>query len=163
MPNTQSPNYVFEYDTRYHALKTGPPMLAKLTLKNGQLDYERIEIPRVGTGTKSVRLKGSYSGLDGDVFLQIDGGYADVCIVHRGLQFAIWWGDSENLSAQIPWLIDFLAGDPLSVLHALPKLEHHLEFMRERGILRPGEEPALLDLIAKLHDVAAAPSGLRRH
>jgi len=107
-------------------------------------------------------LKGSYTGLDGDVFLQIDGGYADVSLVHHGLQFAIWWGDSQDLSAQNAWLIGFLANDPLSALHVLPKLEHHLEFMRERGIRRPGEEPALLDLIAKLRDIAAAPSALQR-
>jgi len=162
MPTTQSQNYVFDYDTRYYALKSDPPTLAKLTLRGGQLHYERIEIPRVGTGTKSVRLKGVYTGLDGDVFLQIDGGYAEVCIVHHGLQFAIWRGDSENLSAQRRWLVDFLAGDPLSVLHVLPRLEHHLTFMRERGILRPGEETALLDLIAKLREVAAAHSALPR-
>jgi hypothetical protein len=157
MPTTQHKSYVFEYDTRYYAVKTGPPTLAKLSLRNGQLHHERIEIPRVGSGTKSVRLKGSYTGLDGDVFLQIDGGYADVSLVHHGLQFAIWWGDSENLSAQNAWLTGFLTNDPLCVLHVLPKLEHHLEFMRARGIKRPGEEPALLDLIAKLRDVAAAP------
>ena len=54
---------------------------------------------------------------------------------------------------QTPWLIDFLAGEPLSALHVLPKLEHHLEFMRERRIRRPDEEPALLDLIAKLREI----------
>jgi len=153
MSNTQPRRYIFEYDTRYYAVKLGPPTLAKLSLRNGQLQHERIEIPRVGAGTKSVRLKGSYTGLDGDVFLRIDGGYADVSIVHDGLQFAIWWGDSEDLSAQTPWLIDFLAGEPLSALHVLPKLEHHLEFMRERRIRRPDEEPALLDLIAKLLEI----------
>jgi hypothetical protein len=156
MPTTQPKSYVFEYDTRYYAVKTGPPTLAKLSLRKGQLQHERIEIPRMGSGTKSVRLKGSYTGLDGDVFLQIDGGYADVSLVHHGLQFAIWWGDSGDLSAQNAWLIGFLAKDPLSALHVLPKLEHHLEFMRERGIRRPGEELALLDLIAELRDIAAA-------
>ncbi len=152
MPTTQPKSYVFEYDTRYYAVKFGPPSLAKLSLRDGRLHHERIEIPRVGTGTKSVRLKGWYTGLDGDVFLQIDGGYADVSVVHRGLQFAIWWGDSEDLSAQTPWLIDFLSREPLSVLHLLPKLEHHLEFIRDRGCGRPGEEAALLDLIATLHE-----------
>jgi hypothetical protein len=81
--------------------------------------------------------------------------------VHHGLQFAIWWGDSEDLSAQTPWLIGFLVRDPLSVIHIIPKLEHHLEFIREREIRRPGEEPALLDLIAKLRDAAVAPSNLQ--
>ncbi len=157
MASTQPKSYVFEYDRRYYAVKFGPPALAKLSLRGGQLQHERIEIPRVGTGTKSVRLKGSYNGIDDDVFLQIDGGYADVSVVHHGLQFAIWWGDSEDLSAQTPWLIDFLAQEPVSILHALPRLEQHLEFMRERGIRRPGEEPALLDLIARLRDIAAAP------
>lgn len=161
MPTTHSKSYVFEYDARYYAVKFGPPTLAKLALRNGRLHHERIEIPRVGTGTKSIRLKGSYTGSDGDVFLRIDGGYADVSVVHHGLQFAIWWGDSEDLSTQTPWLIDFLAREPLSTLHVLPKLEQHLEFMRERGIRRPGEEPALLDLIAKLREVAVGASALQ--
>jgi hypothetical protein len=70
-------------------------------------------------------------------------------------------GDSEDLSAQTPWLIDFLAREPLSTLHVLPKLEQHLEFMRERGIRRPSEEPALLDLIAELRGIAVEPSALQ--
>jgi hypothetical protein len=143
-------SYVFEYDARYYAVKSGPPTLAKLSLRGNQLHQERVEIPRTDTGTKIVRLKGSYTGFDGDLFLRIDAGYADVLIVHRGLQFAIWWGDSENLWTQSSWLINFLAGDPLSKLHVIPKLEHHLEFIRDRGCGRSGEEPALLDLIALL-------------
>lgn len=154
MSTTQPQGYLFEYDTRYYAPKSGPPTLSKLSLYGRQLRHERIEIPRVGTGTKIVRLKGSYTALDGEVFVQIEDGYADISIVHRGLQFALWWGDSEDLSAQTPWLIDFLAHDPLSVFHVLPKLEHHLKFIHERGIRRPGEESALLDLIAKLRQIA---------
>jgi hypothetical protein len=161
MPTNQSKSYVFEYDTRYYAVKFDAPTLAKLSLRDGQLHHDRVGIPRVGTDRKSIRLKGSYMGVDGDVFLQIDGGYADVSVVHHGLQFAIWWGDSEDLSAQTPWLIDFLAREPLSVVHVLPKLEQHLEFMRERGIRRPGQEPALLDLIAELRGIALEPSALQ--
>jgi len=58
MATTQPKSYVFKYDRRYYAVKFGPPTLAKLSLRGGQHQHERIEIPRVGTGTKSVRLKG---------------------------------------------------------------------------------------------------------
>jgi hypothetical protein len=155
MPITQQKNYVFEYDTRYYAVKCGPPILAKLSLRNGQLHHERIEIPRVGTGTKSVRLKGSYTGFDGDVFLQIDGGYADVSVVHHGLQFAIWWGESADLAAQNSLLIGFIAQDALCHLQVIPRLESHLNFIQERGIGRPGEEAALLDLLEILRERAS--------
>jgi hypothetical protein len=154
--NTTKPgSYFFEYDTRYSALKSGPPTLAKLSLRNNQLHHERVEIPRIGTGTKIVRLKGSYTGLDGDLFLRIEGSYADVSVVHHGLQFPIWWGDSEDLSAQSSWLAKFLADDPLSILLVIPKLENHLAFIQQRGCGRPSEELVLLDLIAMLRDGTA--------
>ena len=155
-PKTTKPgNYLFEYDMRYSALKSGPPTLAKLSLRSNQLQHERVEIPRIGTGTRIVRLKGSYTGLDGDLFLRIEGGYADVSVVHHGLQFPIWWGDSEALSAQSTWLVDFLSDDPLSILLVIPKLEDHLAFIRQRGCGRPSEELVLLDLISMLRDGTA--------
>jgi hypothetical protein len=157
---TEPPSYVFEYDTRYYAVKSGPPTLAKLSLRGNQLHHEPVEIPRVGTGTKIVRLKGWYTGFDGDLFLRIEGGYADISVVHHGLQFAIWWGDSEDVAAQNSWLIGFLRQDPLCQLHVIRRLENHLGFIQERGIRRPGEEPALTDLIASLRNGTGAAGGL---
>ncbi len=128
-------------------------------MQGGRLHYERIEIPRIGTGTKIVRLKGSYTGSNGDVFLNIDGTYSEITVVHRGTQFAIWWGDSENVAAQCSWLTGFLAHDALSFLHVIPRLENHLDFIRQRGLGRPGEEAAMLDLIRSLHLGVALAAG----
>ena len=76
-------------------------------------------------------------------------GYADILIVHRGFQFAIWWGDPEEVARQ-SWIAGFLAHDPLSALHAIPKLERQLKFMQGLKHSRSEEEEALTDLLEQL-------------
>jgi hypothetical protein len=151
--------YRFEYDTRYSTAKSDPPTLVKISLRGNQLHYLRVEIPRFGTGTKIVRLKGSYTAVDGDVFLSVDGSYAEILVVYHGFQFALWWGDPEDALSQDLWLSSFLAQNSSAQLHVIPKLEEHLEFIRDRSLARPGEKSALTDLIASLRKSTASENG----
>jgi hypothetical protein len=140
--------YTFEYDRRYHTTKSVMPTLAKVSLAGDRPHYERIALPRMGRGKIIVRLKGTYTGRDGDVFVSVENGYAEISLVYHTFQFPIWWGDEEKVSSQNSWLTEFLARSHAVSPQIVTALEHHLSFIREHACGRPGEESALLDLMA---------------
>jgi hypothetical protein len=148
--NDESKMYTFEFDTRYRPGTAARPSLTKITLQDGKLHYQAIEIPRTGKGTRIVRLRGTYFGRDGDAFQRIEDAYAEISIVHGGFQFTIWWGSQQDLAGQSGWLAEFLGHDPLSTFHIMPRLEQHLTFVRGLKHRVPGQEEALNDLIRKL-------------
>ena len=146
----------FSYDTRYRPEKSSRPALIRCSLRGKELVREHVAIPRVGTGTKIVRLMGRYEAADGDVFVEFDRGYAEIFVVHQGFRFALWWGESEAVSAQDRWLAAFLRKESLGYLQALSPLRQQLEFIRVSGLGRPGEQAALTDLIAGVREVIQA-------
>lgn len=156
----QAAPYVLEYEARYFPAKSPAPRLARLVLDGDRLERVPIDIPRVGTGRILVRLRGAYTVHDGEVFESIEGLYAEVFVVCRGLQFALWWGDPEEIGTNEPRFVEFLAGSVNSRLHFAAVFERELGHMKKYGIDCPGRESALIELVEGLRAEVAGRSNL---
>ncbi len=56
-----------------------------------------MRIPEVGAGPFLVRVEGTYPARDGEIFECVDPMHAEVFVVWRGFQFALWWGKPEEI------------------------------------------------------------------
>ena len=129
-------------------------------LKGDRLERAPIDIPRVGAGRILVCLRGTYTAHDGDVFENNEEMYAEVLVVYRGFQFALWWGDPEEVGANEPRFVEFLAGTVSSRLHFAAVFEGEVGLMDKYGIDCPGREFALIELVKGLRAEAACRSNL---
>ena len=152
--------HVLEYHARYYPAKSPPPRLARLVLNGDRLERAPIDIPRVGADRILVRLHGTYTAHDGDVFESIEEMYAEVFVVYRGFQFALWWGDPEEVGANEPRFVEFLVGSVNSRLHFAVVFEREVGLMDKYGIDSPGRESALIELVKGLRAEVACRSNL---
>ena len=143
-------NESFLYDHRYDTRTGIKPVLARLRVAENQIRVEPIEIPRSGKGVIQIRLLGQYTAHDGEVLLDMRHLHAEVYVVHRGFQFAIWWGDPAEFARQEPWLVDFMNGCGLGAAHVMPALEHQQQFLRQHPTPTGAEESVLADLLQQL-------------
>jgi hypothetical protein len=156
----QAVPYVLEYEARYFPAKSPTPRLARLVQVGDRLERVPIDIPRVGAGRILVRLRGAYTAHDGEVFESIEGMYAEVFVVSRGFQFALWWGDPEDIGPNEPRFVEFLAGSVNSRLHFAAVFERELGHINKYGIDCPGRESALIELVEEIRTEVAGRSNL---
>jgi hypothetical protein len=103
-----------------------------------------MEFPAAQAGHLAVRIEGTYAASDGDVFECVDLSHAEIFVVRRGFQFAVWWGKPDDVRDAERLVTGLLSGTAESRRRVVGVLERELRMGRAGD---EGRTAALRELV----------------
>ena len=141
--------YRLHFEATYNPAKSGPPRFACLVLPENSLGRKPVQIPATGAGPFLVRIQGTYPARDGEIFECVDPMHAEVFVVFRGFQFAIWWCKPEEIPEHESLFAGFLAGSRIFRRRVVNVLAKELALIGQYRPVNTARAAALRELLER--------------
>jgi hypothetical protein len=118
-------------------------------MTDNRLERNPVQIPEVGAGPFLVRVQGTYPARDGEIFECVDPMHAEIFVVWRGFQFALWWGKPEEVDENESLFAGFLAGSRIFLGPVVSVLEKELALIGQYRPVDTARAAALRELLER--------------
>ena len=146
--SSNAPVYLLHFEARYNPAKSQPPRLARLVVASDRLQRIPVTLPSAPARRLTIRIEGTYAPSDGDLFESVDSSHAEIFVVQRGFQFAVWWGKPEDVRKAESLVTGFLSRNAESCGPMAAVLENESRLIG--GADDEGRATALRELIRQL-------------